>query len=524
MRVEVHQDRPQLMVRIAVVEAEERIRFQGNSSFTVEDDCHSEVISGEPAGVWEVRLKDGEAAGYSHFLRTDLLNDESQAQKRLQNRQGLGIPARLIAVGQRLEYAGQLVLDNREYWVCLGDYGSQQEARAALDALNLDQPVLVLPEMTGVPRGHVEVVAPDGRVQCLGRRVLVRPTNSGEIILHDSPVGRDFHWEHRERLSYRGAVEFLLGNDGQLLAVNELPLEEYLVSVNSSEMDSRCPLELLKAQTVAARATIMATAGKHHRGEPFDLCNGDHCQCYYGSVRERSESRQAMEETRAEVLVSHGHICDARYAKVCGGIMEANQYAWPGEPISYLSSGVDAPSPDAAGDFYPIVTEEQARRWIEATPEAYCNPDVSDLPDYLSYARDYYRWQISYGRKELEGIIAQKSGQDIGQLLDLRPLARGESGRICRLEIVGRSGTLLLDRELDIRRVLSPSHLYSSCFVVDFQRDAKGRIQTVTLRGAGWGHGVGLCQVGATMMAVRGMKYDQILAHYYRGATLKKVL
>jgi SpoIID/LytB domain protein len=523
MKVEVYHGHPQLVVRIAVVEAEDRIRFQGSGSFTVEDDCHSEATKGEPGGVWEVRLKGGTAARFTYFLRTDLCKEERQARRRLEDRESMGVPARVLGVGQRLEHAGKLVLDNREYWVCLGTYGSVEETRRALTELNLDEKTLVLAEMTGVPRGHVEVVSPDGQVQCLGRRVLVRPEDSGQIILHDSPVGRDFHWEHREKLSYRGAVDFLVGNDGKLLAINELPIEEYLVSVNSSEMDARCHPELLKAQTVAGRATILATAGKHHRTEPFDICNGDHCQCYYGSVREGTESRRAMKETEGEILVSGGRICDARYAKVCGGIMEANQHAWPGEPISYLRSGVDAPSPEAAAGFYPIATEEQARRWIEATPEAYCNPDVVDLPDYLSYARDYYRWQVSYDRQELEEIIARKSGQDIGQLLNLRPLARGASGRISRLEIVGRKGTLLLDRELEIRRVLSPSHLYSSCFVVDHQKDAAGQVEKIILRGAGWGHGVGLCQVGAAMMAVRGKTYDQILAHYYRGASLKKI-
>lgn len=520
MTVEEHRGHPRLMVRIAVVEGEERIRFEADGPFTVEDDCHRRKTKGRPGEIWEARLKSGRPASFSYFIKADLITEEAQARRRLRKWEGLGVSTKLMAVGRRLEYRGKVLLDNREHWICLGPYDSEENARAKLEQSETAQAVR---EMTGVPRGHVEVLDSNGVIMCLGRRVLVRPADSGQIILHDAPVGRSFHWEHREKLSYRGTMDFLVGNDGKLLAVNELPLEEYLISVNSSEMDARCPLEFLKAQTVAARSTILATAGKHHRQEPFDLCNGDHCQCYYGVVREGPASRRAVEQTRGEVLVFEGRICDARYSKVCGGIMEANEHVWPGEPISYLRSGVDAPSPQAAEGFYPINGEEQARRWIEATPEAYCNPDVPDLPDYLKYARDYYRWRISYGRKELEEIIARKSGCDIGELLALKPLARGESGRLTRLEIVGQRESLMLCGELEIRRVLSQSHLYSSCFVVDYRRDSAGQIEKVLLRGAGWGHGVGLCQVGATMMAVRGKRYDQILAHYYRGTDLRRI-
>jgi len=523
MRLANYMGRLQVMVRIAVVQGEERVRFQADGLFTVEDDCHAEATEGRAGEIWEVRVKDGEPSRESFFIRADLLTDAKAAQRRLKKRENLGVPAHISVVGQRLEHHGRLILDNREYWVFLGPYGSEQQTQEALAELDLGENAVVMPVMTGVPMGHVEVIGSDGHVQCLGRRVLVKPDGSGQIILHDSPVGRAFHWEHREELSYRGMVEFLVGNDGNLVAVNELPMEEYLVSVNSSEMDARCHLELLKAQTVAARGTLLATAGKHHRAEPFDLCNGDHCQCYYGSVREGSASRKAVEQTWGEVLISAGQICDARYAKVCGGIMEANEHVWSGEPISCLRSGIDAPSPEAMGEFYPIDTEEKARKWIEASPEAYCNPNVPDLPEYLSYARDYYRWKVSYERRELEEIIERKSGKKIGTLQDLCPLARGESGRISRLEIVGQNGSLVLERELEIRRVLSNSHLYSSCFIVDFQRDTSGLIHTVVLHGAGWGHGVGLCQVGAAMMAVRGKKYDEILSHYYRGTSLKKI-
>jgi SpoIID/LytB domain protein len=521
-----HQNgRPRIMVRIAVVEGEELVTFSAGGDFTVEDDCHTRKTPGRPDSVWTVRVGGGKPARFRYWVRTDLFQDAREAQKVLQARQAEDSSGRLFEAGQKLEHDGRTVLDNREYWICVGPEETREAADRRVLELNETHPAaIVVPEMAGVPHGHVEVRDPDGLSLCLGRRVRVETAHPDGVILHGIPVGRDFHWEHRERLSFRGTIEFLVGNDGRLLAVNELPMEEYLVSVNSSEMDARSPVEFLKAQTVAARATILSTAGKHHRLEPFDLCNGDHCQCYYGVVREGQASRRAVEETANEVIISAGRVCDARYSKVCGGIMEANEHVWPGEPVSYMRSGIDAPSAEAAAGLYPIDSEEKARRWIEARPEVYCNPDVDDLPDYMAYALKYFRWRVTLERQELEKIIEQKSGRRVGTLEELRPLARGHSGRISRLAVVGGEGMLILEKELEIRRVLSPSHLYSSCFVVEYQRDSSGQVTAVILTGAGWGHGAGLCQVGAAMMAVRGRTYDQILAHYYHGTELKKIL
>jgi stage II sporulation protein D len=525
MIIRDHDGRPQIVVRIAVMEGEEQVTFSAAGAFTVEDDCHTKKTLGKPGPAWTARVKGGQSARFRYWVRTDLLHDAEGAQRLLQARQAEEPASRMFEAGQKLEHDGAVVLDNREFWICTGPEETQEAAvRRAEKLLESNPAALVVPEMVGVPHGHVEVLDPDGVSLCLGRRVRVQAQDPDGVILHGIPVGRDFHWEHRERLSFRGTIEFMVGNDGKLLAVDELPMEEYLVSVNSSEMDARSPVEFLKAQTVAARATLLSTAGKHHRLEPFDLCNGDHCQCYYGVVREGRVSRQAVEQTRDEVLVSGDRICDARYSKVCGGIMEANEHVWPGEPISYMRSGVDAPSAEAAGDLYPADIEERARRWIESRPEAYCNPDADDLPDYMAYALKYFRWQVAYPRQELEEIIEKKSGRSVGTLQELRPLARGDSGRISRLAVVGTEGMIILEKELEIRRVLSSSHLYSSCFVVDYERDGAGEIAQVILSGAGWGHGAGLCQVGATMMAVRGQSYDQILAHYYQGSELKKIL
>jgi hypothetical protein len=320
------------MVRIAVVQGEESVRFEADGSFTVEDDCHSKKTEGKPGEVWEVRLKDGQAANFAHYVRSDLLTDDDEANQVLKERQSQDPCAHLLCVGQRVEHQEKVILDNREYWVCMGPYASEEEAGEVRARSELGKTALVLPEMTGVPCGHIEVLGPDGMVRCLGRRVRVQTVDSGQIILHDTPVGRDFHWQHREKLSYRGTVEFFVGNDGKLLVVNELPLEEYLVSVNSSEMDARCPLELLKAQTVAARATASATMGWCGRGR------------HRGRLWRRPGERSWSPTARSVTPVTQRYV---------GGSWRPTSMFGPGNPFPTCAPGSTLHPPGRQRGFIP---------------------------------------------------------------------------------------------------------------------------------------------------------------------------
>ena len=346
------------------------------------------------------------------------------------------------------------------------------------------------------------------------------PTDaSSSFAVEGITIGIGFHWERQERQAFRGGLR-IIERDG-LTIINDVDLEEYVTSVISSEMSASCPSELLKAHAVISRSWVwFPKAHPEVRGqgnasiekpgeiirwygreahESFDVCADDHCQRYQGITKAFSPSvEQAVNATRGQMLRYDGRICDARFSKCCGGLTEAYAVAWDDQVVPYLVSFSDRDP--SSREPYCNTTDEALIRKI--------------LPDFDQETRDFYRWRVEYGADELGELVKARLGQDLGRIVDLLPLARGASGRIHRLQIVGSRDTIIIGKELEIRRALSRSHLYSSAFDVD---KAEGRF---VLRGAGWGHGVGLCQIGAAVMANEGKSYQEILAHYYPGAQL----
>ena len=354
--------------------------------------------------------------------------------------------------------------------------------------------------------------------------------------LKDVVIGVNFHWERKETQTFRGTLK-LLANNGKIWAINELPVEDYLESVISSEMSATSSLPLLMAHAVISRSWLMSqlenkakpnTQERHgnafirwydHTDHTlFNVCADDHCQRYQGITMETSPNvAEAIRRTRGEILTYGSEICDARFSKCCGGAMEEFQYCWADTPKPYLKAIGDTES----GQIPDLTIEENARQWILSEPESFCNTKDKRilsqvLNDYDQETTDFYRWHVSYQQAQLSELVNRKLGVDLGTITDLVPLKRGESGRIYELKIVGSKQTIVVGKELEIRRALSESHLYSSAFVVD-KHDGVFDIQ-----GAGWGHGVGLCQIGAAVMGDQGYSYDTILKHYYPGAQIEK--
>lgn len=370
--------------------------------------------------------------------------------------------------------------------------------------------------------------------------------------LQDVTIGIQFHWERKETQRFKGSLEIRIEN-GKLTAINILPLEDYLVSVISSEMSATSSLELLKAHAVISRSWLVAQTDKgkalkettakyqsisetpeeyirwYDREDHlnFDVCADDHCQRYQGITRQSTPLvEQAVAETRGAMLMYDGKICDARFSKSCGGIAETFENAW--EPVRhpYLQPIIDNPKVPAGFDTN-LVKEDAAEKWIRNEPDAFCNTHDKHvlsqvLNDYDQETTDFYRWKVSYSQDVLAELIARKSGRDFGAIIDLLPVERGKSGRLIKLKIVGSKKKLVIGKELEIRKTLSESHLYSSAFVVDKKNIVDGIPGEFILTGAGWGHGVGLCQIGAAVMGAKGYKYDEILLHYFRGASLEK--
>lgn len=363
--------------------------------------------------------------------------------------------------------------------------------------------------------------------------------------LCDVTIGINFHWERKENQQFKGSLKLIVEND-KITAINQILLEEYLFSVIASEMSAKASLQLLKAHAVISRSWLLAPMHNGVQKENqavneirndneiikwyerdahthFDVCADDHCQRYQGVTRVCTPLvKQAIDETRGEVLMSKGKICDARFSKSCGGVAELFENCWADEHHDYLTAVTDHPTPQE-NHTLDLTIEENAQRWIRTSPEAFCNTTDENilsqvLNNYDQETTDFYRWKVVYSPQQLSELVKKRSGIDFGTITELIPVERGTSGRLVKLKIVGTKRTLTVGKELEIRKWLSESHLYSSAFVVD-----KACNGDFVLIGAGWGHGVGLCQIGAAVMGEKGYKYDEILAHYFRGSSLEKM-
>jgi SpoIID/LytB domain protein len=379
---------------------------------------------------------------------------------------------------------------------------------------------------------------------CRSPSIRLTSQENSTLSLFNVTIGSRFHWERTEEQTFRGDLILRLRKDGTICAINEIPLEDYLKSVISSEMSATAPVEFLNAHAILSRSWLLAPLDRKERvkdtpklteqliekeGEVirwyereehdlFDVCADDHCQRYQGITKILSkQAEEAVRETRGMVITYQDEICDARYSKACGGLTENFATAWDEKRVPYLESVSDASVPHR-----PIKTEREVSAWILSDPEAYCNPRDQHLlekilPDFDRETKSFFRWTIEYSRTELEEILREKSGFDFGILQEIVPLQRGPSGRISRLKIVGSKRNMIVGKELEIRRWLSRSHLFSSAFIVRAEADR------FTLHGAGWGHGVGLCQIGAAVMATKGFSAEEILKHYFRGVEIKKI-
>lgn len=449
----------------------------------------------------------------------------------------------------------------------LADKGKQPNVNVGIVSgqkihFSLNKPYLAKGEMV---TGEQEVAFSEGGILWNGNQyssLTFHPQSAdASFSLSDVTIGVNFHWERKETQTFLGTLHFVVESD-KICAINELPVERYLESVISSEMSATSSLELLKAHAVISRSWLLAQMKKRREVAEsgnnffsfvkkddrlirwydredhtiFDVCADDHCQRYQGITKETSPHvAEAIRQTKGQILMDGDDICDARFSKCCGGVTEEFQYCWEDTPKNYLSSvrdiiqGVKSVGSAAPAPLPSLQDEAAAEAWIRSNPPAFCNTTDKKilsqvLNDYDQETADFYRWKVTLTQEKLKQLLDEKLKMNFGDILDLQAEERGKSGRISKLRIVGTEKTFVIGKELEIRRALSDTHLYSSAFVVDrFDIDEKGVPQRFDIIGAGWGHGVGLCQIGAAVMGEEGFDYDAILLHYYQGAEIKKV-
>jgi stage II sporulation protein D len=507
------------IIRIGVIQSTDQVTFKCNQSFSLQNSREEKIFAGQANQNYILAIRSSQPAEINYQVRAGIEKDRSKAEQWVNDLKRQGLDAQLRIVGVSFDVNNHNI-DNQEHWIVIGDFSNYEEAQAFRNRQKNPGEYVVVENIMQPATGVIELSG-----QNLGLVVRIVPDVNDEstyITVNDVMIGIEFHWQRLEDLEYRGVIEVGLNNEGKLVAINELDIENYLVSVNSSEMTPDCPLGLLEAQTVVARNTVLATMGKHHYNTNFHLCSDDHCQCYQGKKREQQISRQAVERTWGEVIMYGDEICDARYSKICGGIMEGYHNVWENRDIPYMVMGADSDQPID----HPANTEQKAKKLIDTEVPAYCNTKLFKLPPKLANlysTENLFRWEVNFKREELEQLIQEKTGQDIGELQDIIPLERGDSGRLIYIELVGSKKRLKIGKELQIRRVFSSSHLYSSCFYVEKEFGADGKVEQFKLKGAGWGHGVGLCQVGATVMAMKNIPYQKILEHYYKNTRMVKL-
>ncbi|HUI31973.1 MAG: SpoIID/LytB domain-containing protein [Dysgonamonadaceae bacterium] len=381
--------------------------------------------------------------------------------------------------------------------------------------------------------------------------IKAKDIHTDSFELKDAVIGINFHWERKENQQFQGHLKLIVEND-KITAINIVLLEDYLLSVISSEMSATSSEELLKAHAVISRSWLLAQIEKNRSLETtdksyqtsfedgneiirwwdredhinFDVCADDHCQRYQGVTKQSTPLvTDVIGETFGQVMMYDGAICDTRFYKCCGGFMETFENVWEPTPHPYLVGKAD--SKNVSFETPDLTNEDEATEWIKTSPVAFCNTTDARilkqvLNDYDQETSDFYRWTVEYSQEELSALIKKRSGIDYGDIIEIVPIERGTSGRIIRLKIIGTERIMTIGKELEIRRTLSESHLYSSAFVVETSdENEEGIPGKFTFFGAGWGHGVGLCQIGAAVMADKGYKYEEILEHYYPGAGIE---
>ena len=442
----------------------------------------------------------------------------------------------------------------KEPTMTVGIMDRQQKVRGCLNGVFYGNGFGALSGGVSAKTVSGEIVLIDEEDREVARSSFIKLTarKGSTFTLYNVMIGINFHWQREEDQTFQGNLVLKIRKDGTVTAINEIPLEDYLQSVISSEMSPHAPPEFLMAHAILSRSWLLKALERKKQSKGasttmpiekiikdekeitrwyeqedhdlFDVCADDHCQRYQGITKIISEkAAEAVRETRGKVIAYNDEICDARFSKACGGLTEEFATAWDNIHISYLKTISDELIAQPS-----IRTEEDAARWILSEPRAYCNTKDAAileniLPDFDLETKAFFRWKVGYSRQDLEEILREKSGIDFGVLKEIQPLSRGPSGRIYRLRIVGSKKSVVVGKELEIRRWLSRSHLYSSAFIVKAAYNSQGDVERFVFHGAGWGHGVGLCQIGAAVMADRGLTAEEILRHYFTGAEIRNI-
>jgi len=509
------------IIRVGILEGQEKIYFEPQGPFRVQASVAKENLQLNEPGLWSAEVAEV-TPGQKHY-RILLFESASEvrAKETAQRMKAREVPVEIKPFGEVLRIDNKTLVDRRYYRVLLDKmFDTQMSADLYFKTSTALANARVVEEWDRPGGGVIKLLSPSGKAYSVHDRL--RLLGSG-VALKNVQVGTGYHWEHQESRSYAGELELAVDTTGRLNVINVVNLEAYLRGVVAGEMPSNFPAEALKAQAIVSRTLFMNNFYRFHRGADFDVCDEVHCQVYVGLSQQNENASAAVASTRGMVLTYGDQLCTATYSAVCGGHTADAAEVWEGDGQPYLRGEFDSIESGIDRNALDLTKEENARLWVTSNPKVNCNIQSAGRPSFAHYAEKYFRWQTTATRQELQKWIVEKTGVEIGDLRDIIPLRRGVSGRLAEILIVGSRDSVTVTRELNIRRTLSSSALYSACFVIDKVNERNGLAEAFRFTGAGWGHGVGMCQVGASIRALRGQNAATILSAYYPGTRLKKI-
>jgi stage II sporulation protein D len=511
--------------RTAVSTGEKRMTFQVSGGYRLElPDGKGRIQRVTKKRIWRVQRQESTSAKFAFALKLDEFSCEDEAQLQLRELEDQGYETRIYTLGRKLEF-GRFVHDNRRYQVIVGCCESEEDIGKLQQELNRYQ-TEIFRERIEEPVGRFEIFDLEYDKHTMVDNVarLIPETPESRLTLLKTKVFSGNSRVEREDLDFSGVIEFRVENGGLMLAINEVELDEYVLSVLAAEQDGDYPREALKAKAIAVRSLALAELSLQHPWDDYDFCAHDHCQKYKGVTTVHDLQEKAVSMTRGRVLLYEKQVAHTWYTTVCGGHLETGENVFAIPPVKYLPGLADKSDNARRRKKVNLTIETNACEWIKSEPATCCNVTQRKSQQVYEQSRRYYRWQEAYQRRELEDVITRRTGVEIGTLYEIIPIRRGVSGRILELEIIGSRNNVMVAGDESVRRVLSNTELLSSCFYIEVEYTDLNEPLNFIIHGAGHGHGVGMCETGAgTLAAEKGFKFKEILEHYYTGIEVKKI-
>ena len=515
------------ILRIGLMENRDSVEFKATGRFSVLNDQGIPILKEVASPVkWRVRITPKLAAKYVYNILLGKFMKRYEAHELEYELIERGIGTRIKTLGGKLYFGERIINENTQCWVVVDELPSEKEALEFARERLTNFTYQIVKEKIHEPQAKLELFDSDFEKLGETENIIRIVPESREVLtyIYDTGGESDFQYSGTRHRTFRGPIEFRSTNEGKILIVCEMPLEKYIESVVALEVKSEYPIELIKAQTITVRSKAIASLGVKHSDDTFHLCSGSHCQVFSG-IRELPEIfSKAVQQTIGVVLRNNRGVVDANYTLICGGHTEALHNLTQEENSDPYPAIFDGENNNQNEGHLDLTSEENLKQWVRDEPDVYCNlSKVHDANNHFQALRSHFRWRVAYERHELEAIINSATGNDIGDLFDIVPVRYGVSGRIIELEILASNKNLVLNGEHTIRKILAPGGLPSSCFSIEKQIDDDGFPTGFIFKGAGNGHGVGLCLTGAINMALTGRDYEEILTHYFQNVELKKI-